>query len=204
MIVPGLFGSAFGTYLMRQFFQTLPSDLEEAAILDGCSPWQIYWRILLPHARPAVMVLAVLTWVNVWNDFLWPLLMIQRNSLATLTLGLVRLRGEYVARWPVIMAASMLIMVPLVIIYAVAQRSFVRGIAVTGIEWVTVASVSFEQATRRYPGSDRPALDRPRSVRRRRRIRRPGRAFRVRQDDFAADGGRIGNAGRRMRPDRRP
>lgn len=133
MIVPGLFGSAFGTYLMRQFFQTLPSDLEEAAILDGCSPWQIYWRILLPHARPAVMVLAVLTWVNVWNDFLWPLLMLQRNSLATLTLGLVRLRGEYVARWPIIMAASIIIMVPLVIIYAVAQRSFVRGIAVTGL-----------------------------------------------------------------------
>ncbi|BAX93054.1 carbohydrate ABC transporter permease [Mycobacterium shigaense] len=133
MIVPGLFGSAFGTYLMRQFFQTLPGDLEEAAILDGCSPWQVYWRILLPHARPAVMVLAVLTWVNVWNEFLWPLLMIQRNSLATLTLGLVRLRGEYVARWPVIMAASMLIMIPLVLIYAVAQRSFVRGIAVTGM-----------------------------------------------------------------------
>ncbi|OBF51630.1 sugar ABC transporter permease [Mycobacterium sp. 852002-50816_SCH5313054-b] len=133
MIVPGLFGSAFGTYLMRQFFRTLPTDLEEAAILDGCSPWQIYWRILLPHARPAVLVLAVLTWVNVWNDFLWPLLMLQRDSLATLTLGLVRLRGEYVARWPVIMAASMLIMVPLVIIYAVAQRSFVRGIAVTGM-----------------------------------------------------------------------
>ena len=133
MIVPGLFGSAFGTYLMRQFFSTLPGDLEEAAILDGCSPWQIYWRILLPHARPAVMVLAVLTWVNVWNDFLWPLLMIQRNSLATLTLGLVRLRGEYVARWPLIMAASMLIMLPLVIIYGIAQRSFVRGIAVTGL-----------------------------------------------------------------------
>jgi multiple sugar transport system permease protein len=133
MIVPGLFGSAFGTYLMRQFFSTLPNDLEEAAILDGCSPWQIYWRILLPHARPAVMVLAVLTWVNVWNDFLWPLLMLQRSSLATLTLGLVRLRGEYVARWPIIMATSMLIMLPLVIIYALAQRSFVRGIAVTGL-----------------------------------------------------------------------
>ena len=133
MIVPGLFGGAFGTYLMRQFFSTLPTDLEEAAILDGCSPWQIYWRILLPHARPAVMVLAVLTWVNVWNDFLWPLLMIQRNSLATLTLGLVRMRGEYVARWPLIMAMSMLIMLPLVIIYAIAQRSFVRGIAVTGL-----------------------------------------------------------------------
>jgi multiple sugar transport system permease protein len=133
MIVPGLFGGAFGTYLMRQFFSTLPTDLEEAAILDGCTPWQIYWRILLPHARPAVAVLAVLTWVNVWNDFLWPLLMIQRDSLATLTLGLVRMRGEYVARWPLIMAMSMLIMLPLVIIYAIAQRSFVRGIAVTGL-----------------------------------------------------------------------
>ncbi|MEI7716220.1 MAG: carbohydrate ABC transporter permease [Mycobacterium sp.] len=133
MIVPGLFGSAFGTYLMRQFFQTLPTDLEEAATLDGCSPWQIYWRVLLPHARPAVMVLAVLTWVNVWNDFLWPLLMIQRNSLATLTLGLVRLRGEYVSRWPIITATSVLILLPLVVIYALAQRSFVRGIAVTGI-----------------------------------------------------------------------
>jgi multiple sugar transport system permease protein len=133
MIVPGLFGGAFGTYLMRQFFSTLPTDLEEAATLDGCTPWQIYWRILLPHARPALTVLAVLTWVNVWNDFLWPLLMIQRNSLATLTLGLVRMRGEYVARWPLIMAMSMLIMLPLVIIYAIAQRSFVRGIAVTGL-----------------------------------------------------------------------
>jgi multiple sugar transport system permease protein len=133
MIVPGLFGSAFGTYLMRQFFRTLPDELEEAAILDGCSPWQIYWRILLPHAKPAVMVLAVLTWVNVWNDFLWPLLMIQRNSIATLTLGLVRMQGEYTARWPVVMAASILILLPLLLVYAVAQRAFIRGIAVTGL-----------------------------------------------------------------------
>ncbi|UMB67466.1 carbohydrate ABC transporter permease [Mycobacterium paraterrae] len=133
MIVPGLFGSAFGTYLMRQFFRTLPDELEEAAILDGCSPWQIYWRILLPHAQPAVMVLAVLTWVNVWNDFLWPLLMIQRNSIATLTLGLVRMQGEYSARWPILMAASVLILLPLLLVYALAQRAFIRGIAVTGL-----------------------------------------------------------------------
>ncbi|KAA8967042.1 carbohydrate ABC transporter permease [Mycobacterium sp.] len=132
MVVPGLFGTAFGTYLMRQFFRTLPDELEEAAILDGCSPWQVYWRILLPHTKPAVMVLAVLTWVNVWNEFLWPLVMIEHKSIATLTLGLVWLQGEYVARWPVLMAASMLILAPLVIIYAVAQRSFVRGIAMSG------------------------------------------------------------------------
>jgi multiple sugar transport system permease protein len=133
MIVPGLFGSAFGTYLMRQFFRTLPDELEEAAILDGCSPWQIYWRILLPHAKPAAMVLAVLTWVNVWNDFLWPLLMIQRGSISTLTLGLVRMQGEYVNRWPVLMAASILILLPLLLVYSAAQRAFIRGIAVTGL-----------------------------------------------------------------------
>ena len=133
MIVPGLFGGAFGTYLMRQFFRTLPDELEEAAILDGCTPWQIYWRILLPHAKPAVMVLAVLTWVNVWNDFLWPLLMIQRNSISTLTLGLVRMQGEYVSRWPVLMAASVLILLPLLFVYVIAQRAFIRGIAVTGL-----------------------------------------------------------------------
>jgi multiple sugar transport system permease protein len=79
------------------------------------------------------MVLAVLTWVSVWNDFLWPLLMIQRMSIATLTLGLVHMRGEYVARWPVLMAASMLILLPLILVYAVAQRAFIRGIAVTGL-----------------------------------------------------------------------
>jgi multiple sugar transport system permease protein len=133
IIVPGLFGTAFGTYLMRQFFLTLPTDLEEAAILDGCSPWQIYWRILLPHTKPALMVLAVLTWVNVWNDFLWPLVMIQRNSIATLTLGLVWMQGQYVSKWPVLMAASILILLPLVIVYAVAQRAFMRGIAVSGL-----------------------------------------------------------------------
>lgn len=132
MIVPGLFGNAFGTYLMRQFFRTLPTDLEEAAVLDGCSPWQIYWRILLPQATPAVMVLAVLTWVSVWNDFLWPLVMIQHTSIATLNLGLVWMQGQYVADWPVLMAASMLALLPLILIYAVAQRAFVRGIAVTG------------------------------------------------------------------------
>ena len=132
MIVPGLFGSAFGTYLMRQFFLTLPTDLEEAAILDGCSPWQVYWRILLPHIKPAVMVLAVLTWVNVWNDFLWPLVMIQRKDIATLTLGLVWLQGQYVSRWPVLMAASILILIPLLGVYAFAQRAFLRGITATG------------------------------------------------------------------------
>ncbi|MEV6278094.1 carbohydrate ABC transporter permease [Nocardia sp. NPDC051832] len=133
MIVPGLFGSAFGTYLMRQFFRTLPAELEEAAIVDGCSTWQVYWRVLLPHIRPALMVLAVLTWITVWNDFLWPLIMIQRNDIATATLGLVRLQGQYHTQWPILMATAIVILLPLLVIYAFAQRAFVRGIAMSGM-----------------------------------------------------------------------
>lgn len=133
MIVPGLFGSAFGTYLMRQFFLTLPAELEEAAILDGCSTWQIYWRVLLPHTRPALLVLAVLTWITVWNDFLWPLIMIQRNEIATVTLGLVRLQGQYHTDWPILMATAVIVLLPLLAVYAVAQKYFVSGIAQSGL-----------------------------------------------------------------------
>ncbi len=133
MIVPGLFGSAFGTYLMRQFFRTLPVELEEAAILDGCGIWQTYWRILVPQARPAMMVLAVLTWITVWNDFLWPLVMIQRNDIATVTLGLVRLQGQYHTNWPILMAAALIVLAPLLVVYLYAQKSFIRGIAQSGL-----------------------------------------------------------------------
>ncbi|MFI6363103.1 carbohydrate ABC transporter permease [Nocardia sp. NPDC050630] len=133
MIVPGLFGSAFGTYLMRQFFRTLPAELEEAAIVDGCTTWQVFWRVLLPHTRPGLMVLGVLTWITVWNDFLWPLIMIQRNDIATATLGLVRLQGQYHTQWPILMAAATVILLPLVVVYAIAQRAFVRGIAASGL-----------------------------------------------------------------------
>ena len=134
MIVPGLFGSAFGTYLMRQFFQTLPTDLEEAAILDGCSPWQIYWRILLPHARPAVMVLAVLTWVNVWNDFLWPLLTLTSTRTMTLPVGLSQVSSAFGIQYAEIMASAVLGALPLIVVFLLFQRQIVEGIATTGIK----------------------------------------------------------------------
>ncbi|MEV0032703.1 carbohydrate ABC transporter permease [Nocardia sp. NPDC050793] len=133
IIVPGLFGNAFGTYLMRQFLATLPIELEEAALLDGCTTWQTYWRVVLPHARPALAVVAVLAWISVWNDFLWPLIMIQQNDYATVTLGLVRLQGQYHTRWPILMAASMVILLPLALLYAVAQRAFIRGVSMSGL-----------------------------------------------------------------------
>ena len=113
---------------------SLPADLEEAATLDGCTPWQIYWRILLPQTKPAIAVLAVLTWVNFWNDFLWPLVMIQREGIATLNLGLVWMQGQYVSRWPVLMAATMISQVPVLLMFLVGQRYFVQSIANTGIK----------------------------------------------------------------------
>ncbi len=101
--------------------------------MDGCTTWQVYRRILLPHTRPALTVLAVLTWISVRNDFLWPLVMIQRNEYATATLGLVRLQGQYHTRWPILMAAAVIVLLPLAVIYALAQRALVRGIAMSGM-----------------------------------------------------------------------
>ncbi|RMI30711.1 carbohydrate ABC transporter permease [Nocardia stercoris] len=133
MVVPGLFGSAFGTYLMRQFYLNLPVELEEAATLDGCSVWQTYRKVVAPNARPAMLVLAVLTWVTVWNDFLWPLVMIQRDSISTVTLGLVWMQGQYATQRPVLLAASVVMLAPMVGIYALAHRAFVRGVITTGL-----------------------------------------------------------------------
>jgi multiple sugar transport system permease protein len=133
MIVPGLFGSAFGTYLMRQFSLTLPRDLEDAATVDGANRWQIFYLVMLPLVRPALVVLGVLTWVNVWNDFLWPLIMLSDMDVSTLTLGLVRLQGQYYTNWPLLMAASVIAVAPLIAMYLFAQRAFVRGIATTGL-----------------------------------------------------------------------
>jgi multiple sugar transport system permease protein len=133
MIVPGLLGSAFGTYLMRQFFVSLPSELEEAAVLDSANQWQIYWYVMLPLARPALAVLAVLSMVTVWNDFLWPLVMIQNDDISTLTLGLVHLQGQNATNYPVLMAASILVLLPPTLAYLLAQRWFVRGIAQSGL-----------------------------------------------------------------------
>jgi multiple sugar transport system permease protein len=133
MTVPGFFGSAFGTYLMRQFFLTLPRDLEDAATVDGANRWQIFYLVMLPLVRPALVVLGVLTWVSVWNDFLWPLIMLSDMDVSTLTLGLVRLQGQYYTNWPLLMAASVIAVAPLIAMYLLAQRAFVRGIATTGL-----------------------------------------------------------------------
>lgn len=133
LIVPGL-TSAFGTFLMRQFFLTFPADLEDAAKLDGCNPFDIYWRILLPLSRPILATLGVATFMGVWNDFLWPLIMINTEGKRTLTLGLASLVGQYTTDWTYLMAGSVMMLLPILIVFFIAQKYFVQGIRLTGMK----------------------------------------------------------------------
>jgi multiple sugar transport system permease protein len=127
-------GGAANIFLMRQFFLTLPRELEEAAIVDGASFATIYARILLPLAKPALAVVAFFTFLGVWNDFLGPLLYLNNERLFTLALGLAQFQGEYSGEWHYLMAASSILILPIIIAFAFCQRTFLSGIALTGLK----------------------------------------------------------------------
>ena len=133
LIVPHLF-SAFGVFLLRQFFLTVPPSLEEAAILDGCSHWGVFRRIVLPLARPALATLTVFTFLGAWNDFMWPLIMTDSPELAVLSVGLSYLQQMSHTDWPLLMAGAVMALLPVLIVYVSAQQYFVEGIALTGIK----------------------------------------------------------------------
>jgi len=135
MTVPGMLGSAFGTFLLRQFMLTIPRVLDEAATIDGAGLFRIYWQIILPLTRSALTVLAVLTIMTVWNDFVWPLVMLNSNEVTTLTLGLAIFATGGTQEFlnvPLAMAAATMTIAPLIVIFFFAQRYFIRGIALTG------------------------------------------------------------------------
>jgi len=133
LIVPGLVG-AYGVFLCRQFFLTLPPDLENAARLEGASELRIFWHIALPLARPVLAVLGVFSFMGAWTDFLWPLLMTNSQSLRTLEVGLSVFKTQYTVNWPLQMAASLLIQLPILVLFLLAQRHFTRGIAIGGLK----------------------------------------------------------------------
>jgi multiple sugar transport system permease protein len=134
LIVPTWFGSPFFIFLMRQFFMTIPRDFEEAARLDGANTWQILTRIMLPLAKPALATVAIFTFMGVWNDFMGPLIYLNKPETYTLALGLNFFKGQYVSNWNMLMAASIVMMLPLVILFFVAQKAFIEGITLTGIK----------------------------------------------------------------------
>ncbi|MBK9711107.1 MAG: carbohydrate ABC transporter permease [Kouleothrix sp.] len=132
LIVPWLF-TAYGTFLLRQFFMGLPRDLEEAAMIDGASRWGILFKIAIPLARPAMATLATFGFLYAWNSFLWPLIIISDPSKKVVTQGLMDLQALYAARVDLIMAGSVLAVLPTLVIFLFAQRYFIEGIATTGL-----------------------------------------------------------------------
>lgn len=135
LILPGIF-SAFGTFLLRQFFLTLPRDLEEAAFIDGANRFTIFWRIILPLSKPALGTLAVFSFMGLWNAYLWPLFVARQETFMTLPVGLANLQGgpRALTEWNLVMAGAVITVLPILLVYLFAQKSFVRGVTLSGIK----------------------------------------------------------------------
>jgi multiple sugar transport system permease protein len=133
LIVPGAVG-AFGIFMLRQFFETLPRELEDAARIDGAGELRIFWQIMLPLAMPAVATLAVFSFQAGWNAFLWPLLITTTDDMRTIQLGLTVFVQQYSTQWDQLMAATVVATLPIIAVFAAGQRLLVRGIAFTGLK----------------------------------------------------------------------
>ncbi len=134
LIIPSMFATPFFTFLARQYIMTIPYELDEAARIDGCSTWQILFRILLPLCKPVITMIAVFTFLDVWGDFLGPLIYLNDESKYTVSLGLALFRGRFFTHWNLMMAASIVMCIPPIVIYYLAQDYIVEGIASVGIK----------------------------------------------------------------------
>ncbi len=132
--VPRVLTPVYATFLMRQFFKTMPQELEDAAKIDGCSLFGIYWRIMLPQVKPALAAVGVFTFLDSWNDLFGPLIFITSIRLQTLPVGLALFQGEYFTQVTLLMAASTVSIIPVLLVYISAQKYFVQGITLTGIK----------------------------------------------------------------------
>ena len=127
LIVPAMF-SAYGTFMLRQFFMSIPRDLEEAATIDGCGLFRIFTTIILPLSKPALATLTIFTFMGNWQSFYWPLIMLTQDSMKTLPLGLLSFMGLYSTQWTLLMAGSMMMILPMIIVFILGQKWFIRGI----------------------------------------------------------------------------
>ncbi len=134
LTVPAFFGSAFYIFLIRQFFMGIPAELTDAAYIDGANEWAIFLRIYVPLSKPALTAVAVFSFQGAWNDFLAPLIYLNSQKLYTLQLGLSEFQGIFHTQWNLIMAASTVIMLPMVVIFFLAQRYFIQGILMSGVQ----------------------------------------------------------------------
>ncbi len=134
LIIPGFFGSAFNIFLLRQFFMGIPVELSDAAVVDGASHLRILTQIMAPLAKPAITTVALFEFLWCWNDFMGPLIYLSDESWYTLSLGLYAFRGRWEVRYDLMMAATMVVTLPILILFFFAQRTFIEGIALTGIK----------------------------------------------------------------------
>ena len=134
LIVPAIMTNAYGVFLLRQFFMSLPSELGDAGEIDGCNPFQIYWHIYLPLSVPALVTLGIFAFLYHWNEFLLPLIYLNSQNKFTIPLMLATFQGAYTTDWHLLMAAATIALVPVIIIYIFGQRYFVQGIALTGLK----------------------------------------------------------------------
>lgn len=130
-VAPG-FTSAFGTFLLRQFFKSLPNELAEASKIDGSGTFRTFFSIMLPLARPGLVAFGIFSTLWSWNELLWPLIILNSPDKITLSVGLATMEGEYVSNYPVMMAGALLAVLPMVALFFVLQRQFIEGIALTG------------------------------------------------------------------------
>ena len=133
VIIPGLAG-VFGVFFLRQFFETVPKELEEAAEIDGANAFQTFYYVALPLARPALATLGIITFLGSWNDFLWPLLILKDRQLQTLPPGLATFQGAYTSEYGLMMAGAVIVAVPVLIIYILLQRFIVASVATSGLK----------------------------------------------------------------------
>ncbi|WUW26459.1 carbohydrate ABC transporter permease [Streptomyces sp. NBC_01463] len=133
LIVPSLV-TPFAVFLLRQFFLSLPRELEEAAWMDGCSRLRVLWSIVLPLARPALATVAVLTFLTTWNDLSWPLIAINHDTQYTLQLGLTTFQGQHHTRWSAVMAGNVITVLPVLLAFLAAQKTFIRSLASSGLK----------------------------------------------------------------------
>lgn len=133
VILPGIF-TAYGTFLLRQFFLTLPRELEDAAKIDGCSYFGIFWRIILPLSKPALATLTTFTFMGSWLNFMWPLIVLNTHHLFTLPVGLAYFQSLHHTDWTLLMAGSLMMIFPILLVFIFTQRYFVEGIKLTGIK----------------------------------------------------------------------
>lgn len=135
LILPSFFGGgAFNIFLLRQFFLGIPKELDEAARIDGAGPLQIFIRIILPLARSALVVVALFTFLNCWNDFFGPIIYLNTKEKFTLAVGLLQFRGDYSTKWNLLMAGSTIVVAPCIAVYLFGQKYLIEGISLTGLK----------------------------------------------------------------------